>query len=96
MQTVRLGMEQSYCGIQELYDKVAELLGHESVEGLKYDCRKIRVSNNISDNIEAYYRNVKEWSAFDFGAAWLNFGPKCDIDLEDDTVVVEDDFVEVT
>ena len=95
MQTVKLGMEESYCGIVALYNKVATLLGHENTDDLHYDCRKINVANNIFENIRAYYEKDQKLDKESFGMAWVCYGPKCDEALPDDTITIEDGFAEV-
>ena len=92
--TLKIGMEESYCGIVALYDKVAEMMGYENTDNLNYDCKEISVASNIADNVFAYYREQGA-SREEIGMSWVCFGPKAVDTLPDDTVEVEDGFITV-
>lgn len=93
MRTIKLGMEQSYCSIKQLYDVVAQALGYEDTENLHYDCRSINVAPNIADNVFAHMTEEEGIDAMERGMLWVCFGPKADENLKDDEVMVDDDFI---
>lgn len=94
MRTVKLGMEESFGGIVNLYDKVAEVLGYEDTTNLNYDCTKIDVATNIMENIEAFYKERVDGDyVLAFGMDWVCYGPKQNKDLADDEVMIEDGFI---
>ena len=95
MGTVKMGMEQTYCGIGELYDRIAMVLGYEDVSNLRYDCTKIDVATNIYDNIMAYYDYEKDVPDYERAMIWCCYGPKAIKELSDDTVRIEDGFITV-
>lgn len=72
--------------ITNLYDRVAEFLGRNS-DDLRYDCRKIEVSSDISEAIEKFYGNTLE-----FSMSWLCFGPKLNDTLNNGEVIVHGGF----
>ena len=73
--------------IQDLYDKVAIYLGKDE-KSARYDCTKIRVSENIYNMVEQIYGVC----IFSFAMDWLNYGPKVDESLKDYEVDIEDGF----
>lgn len=80
-------------GITHLYDLVAEKLGHDPSK-CKYNCTKIEVSENIAQAIENRYNDgTSDWK-MTFGMHWCCFGPKEDKTLPDNTVRVEEGFIE--
>ena len=93
MRTIKLGMEQSYCNIKQLYDKVAQALGYEDTENLHYDCAYINVAPNIADNVLAYMKEEEKFEAMERGMLWVCFGPKADENLKDDVIMVDDGFI---
>ena len=90
---IKLGMEQSYCSVQELYDRVAEVLGWERTEGMCYDCTEIKVARNIQDNVFAYYDYEKDLPEYDRAVIWACYGPRVDSSLADDEVEVTEMFI---
>jgi len=91
---VKLGMEESFCGIPDLYTKLAELECEVVPEDIRYDCTKIEVAKNVADNMFAYMesRGIDKASQ---GMMWCIYGPKTNEALEDDTVVYEKGFMYV-
>lgn len=80
--------------IMDVYIRTSEAMGidPDSIDG--YDCTKILVAENIYKAVRDYYEsncrtNFQEAFAMD----WLCCGPKVEIKLDDDTVVVDDGFV---
>ena len=41
--------EQCVCGITELYDNAAKIMGISSIEKIQYDCRKISITKKVLD-----------------------------------------------
>lgn len=81
----------SYCGITELYDRVAKQLGFNPTVS-RYNCTKITVAKNIADNIFDYYKDqgVEESSV---GMTWVIYGPKAVETLDHNEIEIEDGFV---
>lgn len=81
--------------ITNLYDMVAILLGHDPSK-CHYDCTKIEVSSDVVYDIENTYRDGTDnddWK-MTFGMHWCCFGPKEDKTLPDNTVRIEDGFIQ--
>ena len=91
---MKLGMDESFCGIGQLFDKVANAMGMTREEGQLYDPSCIYVARNICENVQAYYKSQnKNFDTFDFAMLWMNIGAKVDETLSDDEVVVVDGFI---
>lgn len=83
-------------GIVDFYNAIAKQLGYDSKKA-SYDCRRILVSKERFDAIDAKYKeryadkplNYKEI----FGMDWACFGPKTDEMLQGDEVIIEDGFI---
>lgn len=85
---IRLPREcDTHCGIPEFYKMVNEHLGVECEE---VDPRLYSVSEDIADDIFAYYdeQNVPRMVT---GMRWVSCGPKCKENLPRRTVVVDMD-----
>ncbi len=88
--------------IMGLYDAIAAALGYDiSDESIRYDCRKVCISENIqkmlyetyeTENPQAFIEN-SEQAAFEVARLLLLYGPKADPSLPDNTVRTEDGFV---
>ncbi len=88
--------------IMGLYDAIAAALGYDiSDESIRYDCRKVCVSENIpkmlyetyeAQNPQAFLAD-REQAAFEVARLFLLYGPKADPSLPDNTVRTEDGFV---
>lgn len=88
--------------IMGLYDAIAAALGYDiSDESIRYDCRKVCISENIqkmlyetyeAQNPQAFIEN-SELAAFEAARRFLLYGPKADPSLPDNTVRTEDGFV---
>lgn len=88
--------------IPELYDAIATELGYNiSNKGIRYDCRKVCISENIqkmlyetyeAQNPQAFLAD-REQAAFEVARLLLLYGPKADPSLPDNTVRTEDGFV---
>lgn len=86
--------------ITTLYDCVALALGYHPSAVAHYDCRKIKVSSDIEDNIHSWYKSSFENELGDdwkqkFGMEWVCFGPKLDESLPANTVEVEEGFLDI-
>ena len=88
--------------IAGLYDAIAAELGYDiSDERIRYDCRKVCISENIRKMLYETYetenphavRANREQAAFEVDRLFLLCGPKADPSLPDDTVRTEDGFV---
>ena len=91
---MEIKLERKPTGIVNLYDIVAEQLGHDRTK-VEYDCTKIEVSENIAQTIEDCYNDgTDDWKQT-FGMHWVCFGPKEDKTLPDDTVRVEAGFIKI-
>ena len=44
--------EQCTCGISELYDNVAKIIGISNVSKAVYDCRKLSITKKVLDCVE--------------------------------------------
>ena len=47
--------EQCTCGISELYDNVAKILGISDVSKAVYDCRKLSITKKVLDCLYKFY-----------------------------------------
>lgn len=83
----------SIVNIQTFYDNVAKMLGYNDVENLRYDCRKIEVSQIIQDSIFAYYEGAGGLTQEDICMRWCCFGPKVNADLKMNDISIEDGFI---
>ena len=93
MRIIKLGIEQSYCSIKQLYDTVAQALGYEDTENLQYACSAINVAPNIADNVFAHMKEEEGIDVMERGMLCVCFGPKADENLKGDEVMVEDGFI---
>ena len=89
---IMLTEEECYTEIINLYDTVAKKLGFKNVESLEYDCRKICVSKNVYEKINAYYKD-QGMDAQSFAMRWVSFGPKANLEDKDCVVEIEDGFI---
>ena len=84
-----------------LYDAIAEKLGFDILdESLRYDCRKVCISENIqkmlyetyeAQNPQAFLAD-REQAAFEVARLLLLYGPKVDASLPDNTVRAQEGF----
>ena len=90
------------CSLVDFYDTVAREMGYADTSELHYDCRKITVSEEIQDDIIAYYHDAAREtdptlseSDIRIGTAMtlLTSGPKLDITLNANEVEVFDGFI---
>ena len=99
---MKILISNSHCGLSDFYDAVAREMGHADTSELNYDCRKITVSEEIQDNIIAYYHEVAREtdprlseSDIRMGTAMalLQAGPKLDVTLKANEVEIFDGFI---
>lgn len=84
--------EQCVCGITELYDNAAKIMGISNIEKIQYDCRKISITKKVLDYIFEFYhsQNCDDETI----ATWmLLYGPKADLKGEGCEFEIEDGFV---
>ena len=84
--------EQCTCGISELYDNVAKVIGISDVSKAVYDCRKLSITKKVLDCMYEFYRLENRDDEF-ITTCMLLYGPKADLDGEGYEVEVEDRFV---
>ena len=51
--------EQCTCGISELYDNVAKILGISDVSKAVYDCRKLSITKKVLDYISSIIQRIR-------------------------------------
>lgn len=84
--------EQCTCGISELYDNVAKILGISDVSKSVYDCRKLFITKKVLDRLYKFYHSENQ-SDETIATCMLLYGPKADLDGDGYEVEVEDGFV---
>lgn len=91
---VTLSEEECHCGLPDFYRNVAKATGVEDLEDVRFDCRRICVSEPVQEAIFAYYR---EEGCDDMAAAmlWVDFGPKTALTDPGYVAEVEEGFVSV-
>ena len=80
-----ISKEQCTCGISELYDNVAKIMGVSDLSKVVYDCRKL-------DCLYEFYRSENQ-SDETITTCMLLYGPKADLDGDGYEVEVEDVFI---
>ena len=75
MRKIELRKEECYCSLMALYDTISEKLGYNPSK-VKYDCRKIQVSEDIQNEVYLWYRENNDVEEKDMCVIWLHFGPK--------------------
>ena len=83
--------EEMITGITSIYDEVARQLDYDP-DKVKYDCRKIEVSERMYDKINKYYKD-KGVGDLSFAMDWCCYGPKVDTELCDMEVHIEYGFI---
>lgn len=87
--------------IPELYDAIAAALGYDIAdENIRYECRKVCISENIQNMLwEAYKMKKpqaffidKERASLEVNRRLLLYGPKVDHSLPDNTVRTQEGF----
>ena len=84
--------EQCTCGISELYDTVAIIMGISDISKAVYDCRKLSITKKVLDCMYEFYRLENRDDEF-ITTCMLLYGPKADLDGDGYEVEVEDGFV---
>ena len=85
--------EQCTCGISELYDNVAKIIGISNVSKAVYDCRrKLSITKKVLDCLYEFYRSENQ-SDETITTCMLLYGPKADLDGDGYEVEVEDVFI---
>ena len=52
--------EQCTCGISELYDNVAKIIGISNVSKAVYDCRKLSITKKVLDCLYKFYHSENQ------------------------------------
>lgn len=84
--------EQCTCGISELYNNVAKIIGISDVNKAVYDCRKLSITKKVLDCLYKFYHSENQ-SDETITTCMLLYGPKADLDGDGYEVEVEDGFV---
>ena len=84
--------EQCTCGIRELYDNVAKILGISDVSEVVYDCRKLSITKKVLDCLYEFYHSENQ-SDETITTCMLLYGPKADLEGDGYEVEAEDGFV---
>ena len=84
--------EQCTCGISELYDNVAKIMGVSDLSKVVYDCRKLSITKKVLDCLYKFYHSENQ-SDETITTCMLLYGPKADLDGDGYEVEVEDGFV---
>ncbi len=92
MQKINLTKEECYCRIPDLYDIIAKKLGHDP-NTVRCDCRKIRVTKSVMDQIFTYYEKERYLNKEEISYGWVNYGPKANLSGKDYTAVVQKGFI---
>ena len=84
--------EQCTCGISELYDNVAKIIGISNVSKAVYDCRKLSITKKVLDGLYKFYHSENQ--SDETITTWmLLYGPKADLEGEGCEFEIEDGFV---
>lgn len=90
------------CGIAELYEAAAKEMGYTDTNGIKFDCTKINVAENIQDGFYEYYLAlIKENDIYshenearaDITLLLVMSGPKVDNTLKANEAEIFDGFI---
>lgn len=90
------------CGITELYEAAAKEMGYTDTSGIKFDCTKINVAENIQDGFYEYYLAlIRENDIYshenearaDITLVLVTSGPKVDKSLKENEVEIFDGFI---
>ena len=79
MKKIELRKEECYCSLMALYDAISVKLGYNPSK-VRYDCRKIQVSEDVRDAVYLWYHENNEVEERDMNIIWLHFGPKVFMD----------------
>ena len=92
---VFLTKEECYGSLIDLYDTVAEKLGHKPGRNIDYDCKKIDVTKNVLEMVTDYYKKEIGTDNFQIGALYVCYGPKAcvDSDYGEYVAIVHDGFI---
>lgn len=52
--------EQCTCGISELYDNVAKIMGVSDLSKVVYDCRKLSITKKVLDCLYKFYHSENQ------------------------------------
>ena len=83
--------EQCTCGISELYDNVAKIMGVSDLSKVVYDCRKLSITKKVLDCLYKFYHSENQ-SDETITPCKHMYGPKPDLDGHRYEVDVEDGY----
>jgi hypothetical protein len=90
---IKMIKPEVHTSIVSFYDNIARRLGYNP-NFVTYDCKKIDVSENIFEEIYAYYREKENIGQESMGMMWCCYGPKVKEELKDFDVDIQDGFIE--
>lgn len=90
---IEISEDDCFGTICDLYDNIAFILGYKDIEKIKYDCKKIRVTEEVFNKVRSFYKEEYEASNMAFGMEWLACGPKADLEMAGFQVEIEDGFI---
>ena len=90
---IKISEDDCFGTICDLYDNIASILGYEDIDKVKYDCKKVRVTEDVFNKVRSFYKYEYEGSDASFAIEWLNCGPKIDLAMQGLRVEVEDGFI---
>lgn len=81
-------------GIQDLYDKIAEMMGYNCTK-VRYNLHKIEIARSIFDTQEKYYTEIREpkLTKEEFNLIALNYGAVVNDGLKENTIKVYNGFI---
>lgn len=90
---IEISEDDCFGTICDLYDNIAFILGYKDIEKIKYDCKKIRVTEEVFNKVRSFYKEEYDTSDLDFGLEWIACGPKADLEMEGFQVEIENGFI---
>lgn len=79
IQKIFLNKEDCHCNIFDLYKRAAMAIDYDITENTSFDCRKIRCTDNVKNEVFEYYRTEMGLNIESTGSLWILYGPKADI-----------------
>ena len=73
--------DQCTCGISELYDNIAKIIGISNLSKVVYDCRKLSITKKVLDCLYGFYHSENQ-SDETITTCMLLYDPKADLDCE--------------
>ena len=86
-----LTADECYCGVQELYDVIADKVKYRSGKR-RYNCIKICVSKPVMNQIFTYYKETYNMRESEIGMLWVFCGPKATLPDDNYVAVIQEGF----